>query len=147
MDCGEKMNICVFAVVIVTAVLSSCTTGNGVSAMTTAPCNLATLKIKSVKIEGDRDEFVARAIKSQLYKRGATLDQSGVDVVGVVRWGTTAPLQVSVEVPTMAFASTASNSVPLGTAVTGSESLAKWVAADFCQCLAATAPEPDRTKK
>lgn len=134
--------------IIMMVILSGCTTGQVSATTAPPPCNLSTLKIKSVKIEGDHEDFVSRAIKSELYKRGAMIDQGGVEVVGVVRWGTLAPLEVSVEVATMAFASTAINGVPLGsTTVTGAESLAKQVADDFCQCLAATAPAPDRTKK
>lgn len=128
-------------------ILSGCTTG-AVSATATPPCDLSTLKIKGVKIEGDREDFVSRALKSELYKRGAKTDvNGGVEVVGAVIWGTMAPLEISVEVATMAFSSTAQSGAPLARPSSGAESLAKQVADDFCQCLAGAGSSGQPTKK
>ncbi len=134
--------------IMMMVILSGCTTG-AVSATTAPPpCNLSILKIKTVKIEGDREDFVSRALKSELYKRGAKIDANGgVEVMGAVIWGTMAPLEISVEVATMAFSSTAQSGAPLATTSVGSEYLAKQVADDFCQCLAGIGASGQPIKK
>lgn len=102
-------------------------------------CNLSSLKIKEIKINGDREGFVARAVKSELYKFGARVSNDGVQVVGNVRWsysGST-PMSLSLDVSSSAFASVANiNNVYAGT-VRGSEELAQEVGKDFCACFTA----------
>lgn len=121
--------------------------GTNVSA-TTTPCNLSMLKIKSVKIDGDREGFVSRAIRSELYKRGARVDENGVEVIGSVLWNNAGtPIEVSVEVVTMAFASTAIGGTPLVGPAIGSTTVARRIADDFCQCSAATADPLERPAK
>lgn len=124
--------------------LTGCGSSSEVSASAPAPCNLSALKIKSVKIEGDKQEFVARAIKSALYKNGAKVaDKDGVEMVGAVRWGSMAPLNISAEVPSMAFASVGRNSELYAGVGSASEILAQQVVDDFCKCATAAAtPKP-----
>lgn len=129
--------------VIVLMIVSGCGSAEPVSA-TGEPCNLSALKIKDVKIEGDKDGFVSRAIKSELYKRGARVDQGGVEVVGTVIWNgsTGSPSSLSIEVVSMSMASTSRNYNQLMDVVTASERIAKGVAEDFCESSAVTPPLP-----
>ena len=105
--------------------------------MTEKPCNLSSLKIKSVKVEGDKDEYVARALKAKLYRLGARLDPKGEEIIGVVskhnmmNW----PLEATVEIPTRAFASVAfSGGAP--NQVIAVDHIADQITNDFCACSA-----------
>ncbi len=123
--------------------LMGCGSSSEVSASAPVPCNLVTLKIKEVKIEGDKQDFVSRAVKSALYKRGARVgEKDGIELVGAVRWGTLTPLNLSLEAPTMAFASVARGGDAYAGIAHGSEVLAEQVADDFCRCVGPPAPKP-----
>lgn len=139
-----------FAILFFVTVLIVALTGCGLTneASATAQCNLSTLKIKSVKIEGDRDGFVTRAIQSELYKRGARVDEKGIEVIGVILFfDNNTPASLSTEISSMSFASVASNTAPLAGIVDGSRILARRMVADFCECSTATIPSEKHAAK
>lgn len=113
-------------------------------------CNLSSLKIKEIKINGDKDGFVARAVKSELYKFGARATNDGVQMVGSVQWsmGGSTPMLLSLDVPSLAFASVAKvDTVYMGMA-RGAEKLGQEVAEDFCACSSGLVPpRPLSSKK
>ena len=128
-------------VTMIAVTLTGCGTINEVSA-DAKPCNLSSLKIKSVKISGDKDGFVARAVKSELYKFGARVTKDGVEMMGNVQWsqGGSTPMLLSLDVPSLAFASIAKvDTVYLGMA-RGAEKLGQEVAEDFCACSSGPIP-------
>lgn len=132
-----KNLIVVLFIFVVLISLTGCGTMNSVSA-DVQPCNLSILKIKDIKIKGDKEGFVTRAVKSELYKFGARVSPDGVDIIGDVIWSQAgSPLMLSVEVASMSFASTAENGAPLMGTVRGSQSISRKIAEDFCKCSAA----------
>lgn len=128
-------------VIMIAVTLTGCGNINEVSA-DTKPCNLSSLKIKEIKINGDKDGFVARAVKSELYKFGARVTNDGVAMVGNVQWsiGGSTPMLLSLDVPSLAFASVAKvDTVYMGMA-RGAEKLGQEVAEDFCACSSGLIP-------
>ncbi len=105
----------------------------------TTSCNLSALKVKDVKIDGDKDGFVAVAIKSELFAHGATQSPSGFSFIGKVDTidGLFSPMVngLSVSSPGTNYAS----SIPGDVGVRLMEEkiaqkyLARKVVADFCK--------------
>lgn len=136
-----------FFVTVLIVTLTGCGPTNEVSA-TTTPCDLSTLKIKSVKIEGDKEGFVTRAIQYELYKRGAKVDENGAEVIGTVLFANSGtPAHLSAEITSSAFASVADNTAFLVGIVKGSEILARRMVDDFCECSTATIPSEKHATK
>lgn len=114
------------------AVLLATLTGCGL----VEECDLSGLKIKSVKIDGDKGDYIARAIKAHLYRYGAKADLNGSEIVGAVvtrNESTQKPLAVAVEVPNDSFSGTGYAGATLYESV-AIENIARTVALDFCTC-------------
>lgn len=136
---------------VVAVALTGCGTANQISATpsTTLPCDLSSLKIKSIVLMGDQDHFVERALKSKLYKLGAkNAPTDGAEIVGSVEWGTHSPYNITVEVPSLTLASTATTSggSSMYATLANAEELAEEVANDFCECFAGSAAKSSEIK-
>jgi len=104
-----------------------------------ASCDLSSLKVKDVKINGDKDEFVAIAIKSELFAHGAKNSSSGLLFVGKIELfdGLLGPMVngLSVSSPGSNYASSVPGSAGLRfmEAQQASRYLAQKAVADFCK--------------
>lgn len=100
-------------------------------------CNLSSLKIKDVKIENDRNEYLARAIKSTLYQYGAEKKEDGVEIIGSLTFyrESFSPESLSLEAPGLSLSSVVYNPNPLLPLPSVSERFAWEVAEDLCRCL------------
>jgi hypothetical protein len=106
------------------------------------PCDLSNLKVRNIVIQGDKDRYLANAIKAELSSRGARTDPNGVDIIGAASLNANGiPISISVEMPTTSFAATGRTMRVLARA-DAAEDLGSQVAMVFCRCnTAGTQPQ------
>ena len=152
---GQKFNkettvqkqIFVLFIILAFATLTGCTVEK-TAAAATQPCKLD-FTVKSILITGDKDNYLTRALRTELYKFGVKPDKNGVEIIGNVKWGlsTSKPWGLSVEVPTLAFSASVD---PIGGMYDGPDEMVKKMVVEvgqqFCSSAVATSQPPAKTK-
>jgi hypothetical protein len=125
------------------AVLSICVvlfslTGCGAANAVNPPCNLSTLRIKSMVLDGDSNGLATAAIKRELFARGArwTYGNDGTPIVGKVTMNAMgkAPTYAVVQATRKPFAGIAYSNFSYPTSA--ANQIGRRIALDFCHCLA-----------
>ncbi len=128
-------------VLFISAVLVSLT-GCGIANAVNDSCNLSSLKIKGVTLEGDTDGLVSGAIERELFAQGALSDNAGVQITGKVvqNTGSIPGISVVVRADGKAFAG-----VGMSQLIDPDDSagqIGRRIAKDFCRCSAGRQNDP-----
>lgn len=103
----------------------------------TKPCDLSSLKIKRIKLEGDRDGFISAAVAARLFVHGARLTDDGVFITGTVRQSQAGEMSATLISNTAAIAAVAyvSGSKAIVNENYAKTLLAEKLAAQVCECV------------